>query len=303
MWQGPARSCSFAIMDANRTLTNKTADEAGIRDPVLGGTLLSIDAFIVILNSLAVMVVMRFRTKNCIDILVLGLAMTDLTKGLIPVPMSVATYLTAWYMRPKTLACDFFGWIAFTTNSASMLILTMMAIERFVAIVKPFSYRTLITKRRLAISVLIAVLFSCFISALPFLGLGRMTSFNRGAYCHFDYTYRTSGSEIYGYFILVYGCAMTFVVLGAYLIVFYKIRDLIKRHKRFAISRSISSRSRSKRKRNEKGEINLKVEKMFSYLTLGLLLLFWISWFPFLVSLQLMDIFLWEGGEELGISD
>ena len=271
-------------MDGNNTTANRTILETGIRNSVLGGTLLGIDVFIIILNTLVVMIVMRFRTKNCIDILVLGLAMTDLTKGLIPVPMSVATYLTAWYMRPKTVACDFFGWIAFTTNSASMLILTMMAIERFVAIVKPFSYRTAITKRRLEVSVLIAVVFSCFISALPVFGLGTMESFNKGAYCHFDYSHRSSESKIYGYFILVYGLAMTFVVLTTYLIVFYKIRDLIKRHKRFAISRSISSSSSSKKRKNAKSELNLKVEKMFSYLTLGLLLLFWISWFPFLVG-------------------
>ena len=280
------RNSLKSMMNDNITFANKTAtsNQMGIRDPVLGGTLLTIDVFIIILNSLAVMVIMRFQTKNCIDILVLGLAMTDLTKGLIPVPMSVATYLTDWYMRPKTAACDFFGWIAFTTNSASMLILTIMAIERFVAIAKPFAYRSLITKRRMEISVLVAVVFSCFISVLPIFGLGRMKSYNKGAYCHFDYTDRSAESEIYSFFILIYGFSMTFVVLAAYSIVFYKIRDLIKRHKRFAISRSISSNSSSKRKKIEKGEIDLKVEKMFSYLTLGLMLLFWFSWFPFLVS-------------------
>ena len=278
-------------MDQNITATNKT-DEEGIRDSVLGGTLLGINIVIIILNSLAVMVVMRFRTKNCIDILVVGLAMTDLTKGLIPVPMSVTTYLTSWYMRMNTFACDFFGWIAFTTNSASMLILTMMAIERFVAIVKPFSYRSLITKRRLEISVWVAVAFSCVISSLPVFWLGQMKPFNKGAYCHFDYTDSRSKSKIYAYFILVYGLAMTLVVLAAYSVVFYKIRDLIKRHKRFAISRSISSRSSSsKRRKSQKGGINLKVEKMFSYLTLGLLVLFWFSWFPFLVSLFNIDLF------------
>lgn len=272
-------------MDMNGTVRNNTTiSKDGIRDPVLGGTLLTIDIFIVIFNSLAVMVIMRFRTKNCIDILVLGLAMTDLTKGLIPVPMSVATYLTRWYMRPNTAACDFFGWIAFATNSASMLILTIMAMERFLAIVKPFSYRALVTKRRMEISVLLAVIFSSFISILPIFGLGRMTSFNEGAYCHFDYTHRSKQSEIYSIFILIYGLALVFVVLAAYSIVFYKIRDLIKRHKRFAISCSISSKSSKMTKKRGKGEINLKVEKMFSYLTLGLMLLFWFSWFPFLVS-------------------
>ena len=279
-------------MANNASITNATivngsfSAEQGVRDNVLGGTLLTINIFIVMLNSLAVLVIMRFRTKNCIDILVLGLAMTDLTKGLVPVPMSVCTYLTSWFMKTGTIPCDFFGWIAFTTNSASMLILTMMAIERFVAIVRPFAYRSSITKKRMEITVFVAVIFSAFISLLPVLGFGHMKAYNNGAYCHFNYTDKSTESKIYSIFILFYGFLMTFVVLAAYSIVFYKIRDLIKRHKRFAISRTIST---SSGKRKKSGEINLKVEKMFSYLTLGLMLLFWFSWFPFLVSISISN--------------
>lgn len=275
----------------NRTFGNETSSntttENGIRDPVLGGTLFTINLFIVFLNTLAVLVIMRFRTKNCIDILVLGLAMMDLTKGLIPVPMSVCTYLSAWYLKKGSVACEFFGWIAFTTNSASMLILTLMAIERFVAIAKPFAYRSLITKKRMEISVLIAVLFSAGVSALPVLGLGRMVPYNHGAYCHFDYGDDTTRSKIYSIFILFYGFSMVVVVLAAYSIVFYKIRDLIKRHTRFSISRQAGRNTGKK----DKGEIDLKVEKMFSYLTLGLMLLFWFSWFPFLVSFWTLILF------------
>ena len=47
---------------------------------------------------LTIAVIVRFRTKNAIDIFVLALATTDLIKGLIPVPMSVYIYLTDWYL-------------------------------------------------------------------------------------------------------------------------------------------------------------------------------------------------------------
>ena len=71
----------------------------GIQDKILGGTLLAINFFIILFNSLAVLVILRFRTKNAVDIFVLALAITDLVKGLIPVPMSVYIYLTDWYLE------------------------------------------------------------------------------------------------------------------------------------------------------------------------------------------------------------
>ena len=271
----------------NNTFVNDSVpitaqQQQGVRDGVLGGTLFAINICIVLLNSLALMVIMRFRTKNCIDILVLGLALTDLTKGLIPVPMAVYTYLSPWYMKDGTAACDFFGWIAFTTNSASMLILSMMAIERFVAIAKPFAYRSLITKKRMELSVLIAVSFSAVLSLLPVLGVGRMIPYNHGAYCHFDYSTNTTAARIYSVFVLIYGFTLTIAVLIAYSVVFYKIRDLIKRHRRFSVAKIVARVSVSDGKQRK--DINLKVEKMFSYLTVGLMFLYWFSWFPFLVS-------------------
>ncbi len=267
-------------MDVNTTALQKT--ERGMHNPVLGGTLFGINVCIVLLNALVLMVIMRFRTKNCIDILILGLASTDLTKGVVPVPMSVVIYLSSWYLKEGSIACQFFGWIAFTTNSASMLILTIMAIERLVAIIKPFAYRRLITKKRMKISVFVAVLFSATVSVLPVLGIGQMVPYNQGAYCHFDYSKNSTASRVYSIFILIYGLSMTIVVMVAYSVVFYKIRDLIKRHRRFSVAKLLAKVSVTNGQ--QKKDINLKVERMFSYLTVGLMLLFWFSWLPFLVS-------------------
>lgn len=79
-----------------------TTSEVGIHDSVLGGTLLGINFFIILLNVLAIMVIVRFRHKNAIDIFVLTLAMTDLLKGLIPVPMSIYIYMTDAYLKVGT---------------------------------------------------------------------------------------------------------------------------------------------------------------------------------------------------------
>ena len=70
----------------------------GVQDLPLGASLLFINFCIIVFNVLTIAVIVRFRTKNAIDIFVLALATTDLIKGLIPVPMSVYIYLTDWYL-------------------------------------------------------------------------------------------------------------------------------------------------------------------------------------------------------------
>lgn len=62
----------------------------------LGGSLLAIDFCIILFNILTIMVIVRFRTKNAVDIFVLTLALHDLAKGLVPVPITVYVYFSDW---------------------------------------------------------------------------------------------------------------------------------------------------------------------------------------------------------------
>ena len=163
-----------------------------------------------------------------------------------------------------------------------MLILTLMATERFWAVVKPFAYRRYVSIFAVKIVSLGALVFSGLHSALPLVGVGRMLPYNNGAYCHFDYSTHSLGTTIYSSFILVYGFAMIIVVMIAYSFVFYKIRELIHRHRRMSCSH--------RRSTARLGELNLETERMFSYLTVALMLLFWFSWLPFLVSNQVEKV-------------
>lgn len=183
------------------------------------------------------------------------------------------------YCLPSgTIACNFFGWIAFATNSGSMLVLTLMSIERFAAIAHPFAYKAWVRPKKILGIIIVAEIFTAIHSTLPLLGVGRVLPYNDGAYSHFDYSRHSNGTIGYSIFIICYGFSMILVVMVAYSFVFHKIRDLIYRHRRMTSSRNDSS------SRNER-QLNLKTETMFSYLTVALMVLFWFSWLPFLVWL------------------
>jgi len=249
-------------------------------DLALGGSLIVTDLLIIVFNVLTIMVITRFPKKNAVDVFVVTLAGHDLVKGIVPVPISIYVYFSStWSLKSGTVLCNLYGWIAFMTNSGSMLILTLMALERYCAIVHPYHYKRWVTNGKVQMVSFLAVVFTGFHSALPLMGVGRMQTYYHQAYSHFD-----MGRDIghhYSTFVLCYGLMMVFIVIVAYTLVFHKIRALIRRHKELHQTYSESY--------NHKGrgyELNMKMETMFSYLALVLMILFLISWLPFLIVLM-----------------
>jgi len=261
-------------MSFNNITEGKTIDLA------LGGTLIVTDLLIIVFNVLTIMVITRFPNKNAVDVFVVTLAGHDLVKGIVPVPISIYVYFSStWSLRAGTVLCNLYGWIAFMTNSGSMLILTLMALERYCAIVHPYHYRRWVSIGKVQMISFLAVVFTGFHSALPLMGVGRMQTYYHQAYSHFDMG-RSIGHH-YSAFVLCYGLMMVFIVIVAYTLVFHKIRALIRRHKELhqTYSESYNHTGRGL-------ELDMKMETMFSYLALVLMILFLISWLPFLIVLM-----------------
>lgn len=172
-----------------------------------------------------------------------------------------------------------------------MLLLTLMSIERFAAIAHPFTYKAWVRPNKVLAIIAVAEVFTAIHSTLPLVGIGRVLPYNDGAYSHFDYSRHSRGTVAYSIFIICYGFSMILVVMVAYSFVFHKIRDLIYRHRRMTSSRTESAQQQQQRQRGSSSveskamrQLNLKTETMFSYLTVALMVLFWFSWLPFLVS-------------------
>lgn len=124
-----------------------------------------------VLNFLVLVVLAKFPTlrtvSNCI---LISLAFSDMMTGLIIQPMKATVtllilrndYNCALYLTALQL-----GYLAGMT---SYLSLTLMAVERYVAIFHPFRYQQLTTSRRVVFKLLLAIwIVSIFIMSLSFL--------------------------------------------------------------------------------------------------------------------------------------
>ncbi|XP_070561736.1 uncharacterized protein [Ptychodera flava] len=251
------------------------------------------DVVLVIGNLLTLFVINRFKPKAVPDVLVTALAISDLLTGVLPVPIAVYAYLTDWDFSKDATLCDIFGWISFATNGGSMFVLTLMALDRYLAICLPFFYKSKVTVRRTVLCCIGGLVAASVFAIIPVLGSGHMKPYGtHNAYCHFDYSGNSAMSTAYSITALFIGYLFMFIVLFSYVSVICTLRKFISRRKLMSrrlseISEELPELTRSPGFHGNHGspgsqERCLKLEAMFTRMSWVLLMAYWITWTPLL---------------------
>ena len=244
----------------------------------MGITLIFTDVLILILNFFAVFIIYRFKQKYIPDVLIFSLACADLAKGVFPVPMSVGVYMGWWTLAKGTIGCKLFAWIGFATNSGAMLVLTLMSCDRYIAICWPFEYKSRISVQKVCYIVTAICVFAGIHSLLPMIGIGKVASYQKDAFCHFDFDASDQASTAYSIYIVVLGFSMLVLVVFCYSRSMCKVRGLIQRSQR---RMSFTPQSLSQFK--QEAATN-RMNYMFARMMIVLMVSFLVSWLLFLVS-------------------
>ena len=241
-----------------------------------GYSLLLLAVVIIFLNILAIIVILRFKKKYNPDILILSLAIADLVKALVPLNMTLYAYLSEKGMTEGSVSCGIFGWTAFTLNCGIMMVMTVMAIDRYIALCWPFEYKRLLSKKRLIYTIVAVFVFSGTQSVLPLVGIGTMRAYNNGSFCHFDFDSTKPANRAYSIFVLSLGMVMIVVVVFCYTRAMISIKGLMKRDQR-RMSICTPDPEGADRKRQA-------MNSMFARLMIVMMMVFFVSWLLFLVS-------------------
>ena len=153
---------------------------------------------------------------------VAALAVSDIFFACFVFPFVLGVSATGSWPFNDT-SCQFQGYMSMWMTYASILTITLTALNRFVKVVKPYLYRKFYTPRKTVTSIVAVWVLSC-VGALPHLLLGNKYVFHPGKMvCLFDLdkvslTYTIIMASVY------FGIPLT-VMVACYFMIFWVVRQ------------------------------------------------------------------------------
>ncbi|XP_074514575.1 trace amine-associated receptor 13c-like [Sebastes fasciatus] len=135
-------------------------------EAVLLQTLLStISLLTVALNLLVIISVSHFRQLHTpTNILLLSLAVSDFLVGLLLMPLELLSKTSCWFFGD--FMCSLYNYLSYMITSASVVVMVLISIDRYVAICDPLRYTTRITVNRIKLCVCLCWLYAVSSSSL-----------------------------------------------------------------------------------------------------------------------------------------
>ncbi|NWU99259.1 PE2R2 protein, partial [Upupa epops] len=169
---------------------------------------------------------------------------------------SVSPLVLASYHRNRTLTalaqgghlCLYFGFAMSFFGLATMLILFAMALERCLALGRPYCYERFLSPRTGLVALPAIYTFSAAFCSLPLLGFGRFVQYCPGTWCfiqmHMDYLQHNGAAEVAGLdvaFSLLYATLLLFLILSVLLCNLSVIANLARMHRRGQKTRRLAT--------------------------------------------------------------
>ena len=255
-------------------------------------------------NFMTIFIMLKFKTIKIPDLLVIALAVDDLIATLIPMTMSIIAYFRGVNYEMDGHACNFFGVIAAYTRFTAALLVTVISVERYLAVKKPLFYRKHCTPSLFKKILVLVFIFNAILAFPPAVDPNTPINEYRG-FCLFSFT------RIYAMFIVAYAIIQFVIVLFCFICIVKELYNLHRRRKHmtaqnmynkyssaasrdsygvtFTKSTLVSKVSdlgqRLKKTAPAIGEwLQLSIEAQFARMLLVVTILFYINWMPTVVS-------------------
>ncbi len=139
---------------------------------------------IMVSNLFTIIVISRSRClRNVTGYLMISLACADFGVGIMTlVPLVFAIFT----QHMSEVVCAALGFLSSSSWVVSIFTLTLLSLDRFLAIIKPLHYETLVTNIRCGIAIVVTWIASFILWFLPLVGVGGYKFNDEEAACYFD---------------------------------------------------------------------------------------------------------------------
>ncbi|XP_037646042.1 trace amine-associated receptor 13c-like [Sebastes umbrosus] len=118
----------------------------------------------VVLNLLVIISISHFRKLHTTtNLLLLSLAVADFLVGFLQMPVEILLFQGCWILGDFLCAVNFF--LGFVTTSASVGIMLLISVDRYVAICDPMFYSIKVTPKSVQVCISLCWMFSAFHSS------------------------------------------------------------------------------------------------------------------------------------------
>uniref|UniRef100_U3JMR5 Prostaglandin E2 receptor EP2 subtype n=1 Tax=Ficedula albicollis TaxID=59894 RepID=U3JMR5_FICAL len=185
------------------------------------------------------------RPPALFHVLVLALVVTDLLGTCSVSPLVLASYhrnLTLTALARGGHICLYFGFAMSFFGLATMLILFTMALERCLALGRPYFYERFLSPRTGLVALPAIYSFSAAFCSLPLLGFGRFVQYCPGTWC-FIQMHHQAGVDVAGLnvtFSLLYATLLLFLIVAVLLCNLSVIANLARMHRRGQRTRRVT---------------------------------------------------------------
>lgn len=214
-------------------------------DLIKGLSILIVFIISLIGNFCTVVILSQFKVHKIPDVMVIGLALTDLLATLLPIASALYAYFVGINFIQGCLLCEFFGVLAHFTRYSSALIVTLVSLERYFAVNRPFIYRKHATPKRFIYILILCWIVAFALAVIPAID-GDPTDGDHtviethDGFCLFDLT------SYYAIAILGYSAIQYVTVFLCFVLVVVELVKVYRRRKRLKVQGEYNETSRAR---------------------------------------------------------
>lgn len=249
----------------------------------VSGTLsIIVEAIMVVVNIFPIVVALRTKRQKdrlVTDELIVALSITDILSVVVPTPFGLVSYFNkTWYGGKPT--CEFYQLTMLWFQIVSILIITYMCIDRLLSLRMALYYKVngLNVVERVKYFVLAIYIFALLIAALPLIGLAPPAMSTSGLLCESWITSMPKSGEqsVFYITILVLGYANLLVVL----VVNTRVTSMM-----WKLQRKLQPLANRRQTNVIQLQTDRKAIVEFTWMIITVTILFYLTWFPTMVSL------------------
>ena len=216
-------------------MENSTGNSAGSSESSSGSFAFGIFVeimfvWIIFGNVIIIAVLKLYKPLTIPDILIFSLALSDLLNVLLPAQILNIIQSHFFDISWNKSICATFTVLVYCFRLSSVLTVSVISLDRLIAIRKPLLYRSRVMHEigRVKVLILILWLFSCFTASLPFMGVSEWSFKNNEC----QYQLLDLGLY-YGFYIEILGLLQLALVLYCYVAIRISTWHFLKRQDKF----------------------------------------------------------------------